>query len=417
MKRIFIPMMIGGLCAFHPDIALSAPMKKSQIKDRNEIVIKATKGPVLIRRPGESDWVPIKDGMRLPFETILKVGDLGEVSLFAKGLELTDKNRESRSLVTIQEPTTIRLDHDLFRNVPTTKVFVHKQPKTTAASQEDENIADGVWDDLKERFSLVLSTLNLKPEEAPKTAPQISHAVQHKKLVIFTPEDQEWIQSAQFPYPLKVMWQDVPVKNPRYKIFIWSKEEAQGSPYVYTTATKWEVPIHEYGDYFLQVSTDDDKYQSKPLLIHVATVPRQNKGEEDEELLTKDGENANTSLELTTPEDNWIVVTPKKSMPVEFHWDGPTLDEGSQYHWYLYTAIGKLIDEDVIQRPHVIKNLAPGQYLWAVEQKLITRGDRVHHVASERRRITIENSNLTVDKLIERAMSSSSDQSLVIDTN
>lgn len=402
-------MLLGG---YNHGLARSS----RQSPQRESIKVVSVLGPVQLRLPGASTWGPVQSAMSIPYTSMLQVEAGGQIVLEGTS-HIRSTPDAGTTQLKLQEPSIVRLDPELFA-VPDkgAKLFISKNPDNQTAGENDELAPDGFWDDLKERFSIMAFIGDMGDKQPRQVESQgIVVGKKHKKIVILTPEHKELIAASQYPHTMRVIWQDVPRAQNRYSVYLWRMEWPQSRPYAYTNASQMEVAIAEPGDYYLQVTTDDQAYVSRPILLHVGTSAKKVPTPSADKNPIAD-QTAPTTVDLELPLDQSVILTKAAKIPVEFRWDGgELLSQQGLYRWYLFDEHGKIFDMKETQLPWVSQNLGVGQYTWSIERKWISSDGKIRHFPSERRQLVIEKRMEHFDGFVERLLESPTSLTVVVD--
>jgi Xaa-Pro aminopeptidase len=162
------------------------------------------------------------------------------------------------------------------------------------------------------------------------------------------------------PASIKTVWSEAKDPDQTYKIYFWPASESRPAPVALTRATHYQVRASKPGTFFLQIVSEDERWQSKAQAVVVAL---------DQEMVQPTASSRFTSgLDLTYPPESAEVHTLGDQAMISFAWTENRRLETDPVSLVVKTADGREVVRKVTKETHLDDLVLPvGDYEWFVE--------------------------------------------------
>lgn len=366
-----------------------------------KIITEDVQGQVKVRAPLSLTWSEVSSDEELDEGMLIQIRKNSRVTLRFEGDSIMSSVQGTDARITISTPTVLRVTPNIIRAINKQRKYMKAIPNLGSFSHlipSGQKVPEGKilagWQGAFERVSTAIigsddpnqnvfqktSKINtLKSQQS-----QFSVQVGQTPIEIINPSTFE-VLPTHLPKKFRIEWIQPKEMNIQeanlqrkigYRLYFWlSTTDKPKEPIAITSSEKFSLPIKNYGTYWLQIESTNNKFTSEPKLIQA--VPKNS--------VSQAGSPDNREVHVEYPMPKFPNVSTvvsltkaEKEASITFVWTNPTKQ---QIH-------GKIIDmadnrEAVAttfqsNQHHATFDLAPGEYTWQMQTPLSTNSTTIY---------------------------------------
>jgi hypothetical protein len=352
----------------------------------------AVDGEVMYRRPFSAYWLPAKVGLNLPFGTNLQVKKGANVDLnyFYRN---EGAWKSLQTYVSFRNDVTLVLNEQILRKVDI-KNFTFTALRAEDVTQIDPNEGkldfQRAWNRVATYFrSEQAFSPNLKEDDDFN----LNIGLRSRRISIVYPKDGLTKYSTNFPLHFLAVWDNPFNKEVAFKVYLWKYQRPMSEPLAIVRADSYRINIPEPGSYFIRVATADERYSSRPTLVHFVKD------------LARDSADAHIDSiapNLLFPLKNSVLGVPKSGKAIQFLASAVVPPKAKALNLILEKSpsVDKESSQKINLKPdtflQAFVNLKPGSYRWWLEYPSAMPENQAHGepdstapVMSEKRSLTL----------------------------
>ena len=351
-------------------------------KSRHLVQVLDLKNNVLAKIPGYTEWKYLKKGHKLPFGTLIQVGEKSSITIrFPK--EIVEKYMGvKRNDFILQSPMIVRLEFDLIRKIKINSDFLDQ--KSLEDLVNSGKIGEGESLFLRFKDAMQRSALfsyfgdqerhyseKVNKQDVAKEFSFLSQAIVGE-IKLFYPRDNSLFSSAKLPISINVYWGKAE-GVPSYNLYFWKlgsrRQLYKSYKRNYTTLT-----VALPGTYHIQITSKDNSYQSKIIRVkafdyeYIVKMGYFSWGKDHEKQPFKE------KFQMF-PEEDVIFVNRNANKEIKFCWENNNFYPDQTFKLRIFKdgtfdEPVPIITKETKSRCHAV-SLSKGRYAWDVTTKII----------------------------------------------
>jgi hypothetical protein len=288
--------------------------------DYFEIVEK--KGKVTVRTTMSAYTRDAVEGRKFRLGAILNVEENSSVKIMVHNKRKFMGAKSDQFVFNFLKPIVFRIDKETLRRIRNKNFHLSSAKSILSAILKADTINTGVsMKDAFNRSSAVMNSQELgKAFDILQDIKKISNRgveteKRVNKIVIYQPEPATIHAVNNFPVTSKMIWKRPKKYHGKFHIYQWLEHDRRIVPVAVTMDTEISLKFFTEGTYFLQIVSEDERYQSEPMtykayysdsLISLGLGALAKKKDLEE-------------IEILSPPNNMVIHTDNKSAQVVFN--------------------------------------------------------------------------------------------------
>ena len=379
VQTIRFSALFAGFVALVPTpLAFASP----DVPRNSYYVVQDIGGTVLTRGPMNYEWIPIRNGQKIPEGNLLQTFEGASINLKYHPMGGSSDGSAAELTLKINMPTVVRLLPGILRKISITQNFFQTLPAIDGLQlslSKDQFSLKNAWNkvtaQVASRMSARVSSASLAKKNASDEG--IQSSIQAKKIEILTPYSPLALRLSSFPHEVMVRWKPTHSKQNSNFIYLWPVGRPRPEPVAETRQNQYTLALPLPGKYFMQISSRDGSWQSE---VQVIEAVHENLERIAEISKNNRHENNNSSLHSSYPPNSHEILTSQDVATEFFRWDIDEDAKGILYEWVLAHRDGREVKRVVTDQKYIRQEIPPGSFYWFVEAQVKKRAMSPSHL-------------------------------------
>lgn len=368
------------------------PCALAREEEEHYLVVQVT-GEVLTREPLEAHWTKVEKGMLLKRGRLIQTTQGASVHLETYGLKQGDEGSlpsvgqthekttgHGKSVLKIGTPMIVRIQPDLYRKVTVSRYFIEDVPALATLHRPKTGPLKAL-NDAWNKVSLQVTGGSAKKSALLKLAAsedgQVDLSTNAQKIDLISPPPDALMRAPRLPFELQLSWTHPREKVRSYLIYLWQIDRERPPPLSQTKLDRDILLVPTLGEYLVQVTSDDGKWQTDPQVLRVVPMAAK-KGEASQgTALTTVG-----SIRALYPPKSLTIFASRKSAlssgeagqaDLSFQWRLDGAWHAKEFDLVVVDPNGKEVHRSTVKGTKAHVKLPLGDYAWWVEAAVAPR--------------------------------------------